>query len=80
MLESKENIVSVFFFPCSFRNHLSAVDNVLTGRQQAALETRMTLDFKLEAVEDRKMNNHIQILSVIAYLRNVINFFLQVKD
>ena len=53
---------------------------MLTGRQQAALETRMTLDFKLEAVEDRKMNNHIQILSVIAYLRNVINFFLQVKD
>lgn len=53
---------------------------MLTGRQQAALETRMTLDFKLQAAEDRKMNIHIQILSVIAYLRNVINFFLQVKD
>lgn len=43
---------------------------MLTGLQQAALETRMTLDFKLQAVEDRKINNHIQILSV----------FLQVKD
>ena len=53
---------------------------MLTGRQQAALETRMTLDFRLQAVEDRKINNHIQILSVIAYVRNVINFFLQVKD
>lgn len=41
---------------------------MLTGLQQAALETRMTLDFKLQAVEDRKINNHIQI------------FFLQVKD
>ena len=40
----------------------------------------MTLDFKLQAVEDRKINNHIQILSVIAYLSNVIIFFLQVKD
>ena len=40
----------------------------------------MTLDFKLQAFEDRKINNHIQILSVIAYLSNVIIFFLQVKD
>lgn len=40
----------------------------------------MTLDFKLQAVEDRKINNHIQILSVTAYLSNVIIFFLQVKD
>ena len=53
---------------------------MLTGLQQAALETRMTLDFKLQAFEDRKINNHIQILSVIAYLSNVIIFFLQVKD